>query len=90
MVNVVPTAEFGLDADGPLGLGDDAVHRGQPQPVPPPSPLVVKKGSKTWAMTSSGMPVPVSLTCSRTCAAADTDGPPAATQPSATITWPCR
>ena len=33
-----------------------------PSPVPLPGSLVVKNGSNTAAMTSGGMPVPVSLT----------------------------
>jgi hypothetical protein len=35
-----------------------------PRPVPWPSGLVVKNGSKMWLMTSAGMPVPVSATAS--------------------------
>jgi hypothetical protein len=34
----------------------------KPRPVPLPSGLVEKKGSKACAMTSGGMPLPVSLT----------------------------
>jgi hypothetical protein len=37
-----------------------------PRPVPLPTSLVVKKGSKIFAFTSSVMPVPVSLTASIT------------------------
>ena len=37
-----------------------------PSPVPLPTSLVVKNGSKTRAITSGGMPVPVSLTRRRT------------------------
>ena len=33
-----------------------------PRPVPLPTSLVVKKGSKIFSMTSGGMPVPVSDT----------------------------
>ncbi len=33
-----------------------------PSPVPCPIGFVVKKGSKAWAMTSAGIPVPVSET----------------------------
>ena len=34
----------------------------RPRPVPWPTPLVVKNGSKTWASTSSDIPQPVSVT----------------------------
>ena len=37
-----------------------------PRPVPFPSSLVVKKGSKIRAFVSASMPVPVSLTASMT------------------------
>jgi hypothetical protein len=37
-----------------------------PSPVPCPSLLVVKKGSKARAITSGDIPVPVSLTASIT------------------------
>ena len=33
-----------------------------PRPVPLPTALVVKNGSKIWAHTSGDMPLPVSLT----------------------------
>ena len=33
-----------------------------PSPVPLPGALVVKNGSNTWASTSGGMPLPLSLT----------------------------
>src|SRR6185437_12760163 len=36
-----------------------------PSPVPSPSPLVVKKGSKTRGRTDAGMPDPVSFTSTR-------------------------
>ena len=37
-----------------------------PSPVPTPSPLVVKNGSKSRGLVSSFMPMPVSLTASIT------------------------
>ena len=36
----------------------------RPSPVPLPTSLVVKNGSKTWARVSSSIPVPVSVTAS--------------------------
>jgi len=44
-----------------VGL-DDLVADRQAQPVPVPTPLVVKPGSKMRATCSGAMPRPVSLT----------------------------
>ena len=38
----------------------------RPSPVPSPTPLVVKNGSKIWGRTSSGMPQPLSATSTMT------------------------
>jgi hypothetical protein len=43
-------------------LLDDPVDRRQARPLPLPFSLVVKNGSKMCACTSSGMPMPVSVT----------------------------
>jgi hypothetical protein len=39
---------------------------GSPSPVPTPIGLVVKKGSKIRSITSGAIPLPVSLTSTRT------------------------
>ena len=45
-----------------------------PRPVPRPSPLVVKNGSNAREATSWGIPVPVSVTATRTYCPAETSG----------------
>jgi hypothetical protein len=44
---------------------DDAVHNRQPKPVPLPTGLVVKNGSKMRARVASSIPHPVSATLRR-------------------------
>ena len=59
-------AELALDADVATALLDDPVHGRQPQPVPLPASLVVKKGSKIWRSVASSIPWPLSRTVSVT------------------------
>jgi len=57
---------FAVDEDVSGALLDDAVNGSQAQAGSLPCSLVVKKGSKMRDTVASSMPVPVSLTASRT------------------------
>jgi hypothetical protein len=57
-----PRAERAFDSNVPPGLSDKAIDHAGPSPVPLPTSLVVKKGSKTRSRISGGIPQPVSVT----------------------------
>jgi len=49
-----------LDLDPAAVIVDDLIGDGQPESGAFTRPLVVKKGSKIWAMFASAIPVPLS------------------------------
>ena len=55
-------ADLGIDADVAAGLAHEAEHLRQAEAGALAGPLVVKNGSNARAITSGGMPEPVSLT----------------------------
>ena len=66
-MNVAPLPDLELDLTAPpICLAKPKTWL-RPRPVPSPKLLVVKNGSNTRSITSGGMPVPVSATCSATC-----------------------
>ena len=73
-----PRARRRVDRHESAGVLDDAVDERQPSPVPSPTSLVVKNGSKRCACTSALMPTPSSCTRRQMyVAGADRSGQPA-------------
>ncbi len=61
-IKQVPCLSIGIARDIPAAILDDAVTDGKPSPVPLPTSLVVKNGSKILSGNLLGMPIPVSQT----------------------------
>ncbi len=61
-----------VNPDETFALLDYAINRSQPEPGALARSLVLKKGSKIWAWSSSSIPAPVSLIASNTYSPAGT------------------
>src|SRR5438552_2531753 len=70
--NLVPSPGFVVTSIAPPRSVTMPCTRDSPRPVPLPTPLVVKNGSNMRSSTAGRMPVPVSLTMSRTCGPGET------------------
>ena len=65
-VTVVPSPGVLSTLSVPPDCEAKPIAMARPCPVPTPCALVVKKGSHAWASVAASIPMPVSVTVSRT------------------------